>query len=153
MSNPVSFRFARPDDIPFIYSSWLRSFKHSSALGKSMRSSVFFENYREIIDHILASQHSHVAIACLPDDPNVILGYLVYEIVSTREYIFHYCFVKESFRRLGIASALIKSLGHIQNIIHTHKTNCLDGIIDVFTIITASHITYNPLLLYNRNNL
>lgn len=125
-------RPATPEDIPFIYSSWLKSFKHDSQLGKSMRSSVFFENYREIIDSILS--RSEVMIACLAEDPFVILGYLVFS-----DRVVHYAFVKEVFRGKGILTTLTNNIPTFLS--YTHKTFSLQE-------HKLTSMQYNPLLLY-----
>lgn len=138
-------RPAIPSDIPFIYSTWLKSFKYDSALGKSMRKSVFFESYREVIDNIL--DQSSVAVACMQDDPNVIIGYIVYaSYYSFDHVILHYLFVKESFRKFGVAKSLTNVLDIQKPIKFTHLTNQFK------TLAYSSHLfasfIYNPFLLY-----
>lgn len=138
-------RPAIPSDIPFIYSTWLKSFKYDSALGKSMRKSVFFESYREVIDNIL--DQSSVAVACMQDDPNVIIGYAVYEAYSMFDCnILHYAFVKESFRGLKVATSLLRIIDNKKPTKYTHLTSKFK-LLTCNSLLFASFI-YNPFLLY-----
>lgn len=136
-----AIRTAVPKDIPFIYSTWLQSYFEDSSLGGSIdRSSIYYENYKLVIDHILASKTSNTLIACLNNDPDVILGYLVKESNTA-----HYCFVKESFRKLGVAKSLFSKDGFlIRARAATHKTKWATDIMDRFGL------DFNPFLLYQR---
>jgi hypothetical protein len=135
----IQIRHVQPQDISFIYSTWLKSFKHDSMLGKSLRTGVFFENYREVIDHILSE--STVLIACLPEDSNVIIGYLVFQ-----PNIIHYAFIKESFRRLSVCRQLITNAKlDINHCEFTHLTLKITNFIQAY-----AGLTYNPVLLYKK---
>lgn len=147
-SLPYQIRSAQPSDISFIYSSWLKSYKHGSELGKSTRTGVFFNSYREVLDAIL--QRSQTFVACLIDEPEVILGYLVHEPLADEPFtvdpihILHYAFIKESFRRLGIGQMLLEHAKINPKLTYyTHKTILLDKFDGAF-----SQMTYNPFLLY-----
>ena len=138
-------RKALPEDISFIYSSWLKSFRYGATANKLVRTDIFFTNYREVLDSILA--RSLTLVACLPDSPEVILGYMVYE-----EDIIHYCFIKHSFRRLGIASRLLEQTGLKDSEFKvTHRTNELSKILDSLILVKGLKLEYNPFLLYNKD--
>lgn len=131
-------RKANPKDIPFIYETWLKSYKHDSAIGKSTRSGIFFDEYKTIVDRILSNKDTQTLVACLNDSTDVILGYLVKEL-----NLAHYCFVKESFRRLGVARSLFATDGMlIRATSTTHKTYYAQDLIDRFGL------DFNPFLLY-----
>lgn len=136
-----------PEDLAFIYNSWLKSYKFGSESMKSMRSGTFFENYREILDYILTN--SEILIACLPEDENIILGYICYENILANSHLIHYCFIKETFRNLGIATDLYKSLYPHNKISYTHETKQLKTLIN--NKDKYKEFTYNPLLLYRRD--
>jgi hypothetical protein len=137
MTTEFNIRKATGQDLPFIYSTWLNSFKHSSNIGKSCRSTIFFEEYRQIIDNILAQ--SEVRVACHHEVPDVIFGYAVYD-----PECIHYAFTKESFRKLGIAKKLLEPvMGTITPAkFHTHETFTIKG----WPLKTS----YNPFVLYNK---
>lgn len=147
MNSPMwTIRQAMPSDIPFIYSSWLKSFKNNSDLGKEMRSSVFFTNYKLIIDRLL--QQSEILVACMSEDPSVIYGYFVYETFFLDDaFMAHYCFIKEDFRKFGIASDLLKH-SHLnqKRFEYSHKT-------DMLSKLNLDNHTYNPLALYKKQEL
>lgn len=132
-------RSAQGSDLPFIFDTFLKSYKMSSPIGKSIRNGIFFDNYRLIVDDILDSADTYVA--CHSDEPTVIFGYLIAE-----GNILHYCFVKEAFRHLGVAKALYNeamkkadpTLGFLYT---THKTFHLDK-------IDSFRVPYNPFRLY-----
>lgn len=135
-------RKAIPKDIPFIYETWLKSYRLDSSLGRLTRSSIFFENYRTVVDKIL--QDSNTDIACLREDEDIILGYLVSE-----DKILHYSFVKEAFRKIGIAKSLVLHR-EVDGILKhkdfkiTHETFHVERIVDKY------ELEFNPYLLFNR---
>lgn len=131
------YRQALASDLPFIYKTWLNSYCGDSAIGKSVRKSVFHRDYAKVIDRILTD--SGVLIACQPDDPKVIYGYLVFE-----PRLLHYCFVKEAFRFSGIAKSLVVKAVGVQNLhVYTHHTGHLKPILEKYPFLT-----YNPFVLY-----
>lgn len=88
------------------------------------------------MDWILAQESTVTLVAVLPDDPSIILGYLVYE-----PGILHYVFVKEAFTRIGIARSLYDRAGLPMTC--THKTVTVRPIMDKYP-----NIVYNPFLLF-----
>lgn len=94
-------RRAEPADIPFIYSSWLKSYRTGSGLGLASGKHAYFITYNLVIDHILEKPDAIVWVAAKEDEPNVIWGYLVAEPT-----VLHYVFVKGAFRRFGVAKSL-----------------------------------------------
>lgn len=123
-------------DISFIYSTWLRSY-HYDSFTKSTAKSIYFENYKLVLDHILKT--AQVYVACSKEDPNVIFGYVVYEPETI-----HYVFVKEAFRRFGLAKALIKeALGGAEKAEATHRTGMVIPILRRY-----DKLVFNPFKLY-----
>lgn len=119
-------RLATGNDLPFIYATWLESYRYDSNFGKSHRNNVFFEDYRKVVDLLL--QDSEVFIAADSSDPDIIYGYLVRE--GTKRC--HYAFVKGPFRRWGIAATLFKhAFGALTTPVeYTHKTYTVIPILD-----------------------
>ena len=132
----IKIRDAHPEDINFIYATWLRSYRRDSDVGRQARNLVYYKEYNKVIDHLLTS--STIKVACLDDDEVVILGYAVFD----RDNI-HYVFVKEAFRRLGIAKRLIESSLILPETC-THSTYIAEVIIEKFKL------TYNPFSLFMR---
>lgn len=130
----LSFREATVDDANFIFDSWLKSWK-SSYFGKLMRAEVFYPNYREEISFLLSS--AQVLLACSPEDPEHIFGYIVYE----KPQIVHYVYVKSTFKNMGIAKALFKrAVNCNETIVVTHANDYYLKAKDTYT-----NLLYMPL--------
>lgn len=135
--NMWTIREPNKKDIAFIYATWLNSLYYDSWF-KGIQKSVYFDNYKKVIDHILS--YAKVSISCLKEDPNTILGYLVSEDPD----VIHYLFVKEAFRRFGIAKSLFDhNFISPERMLITHRTRQANQILN-----TKSQFTYNPFLLY-----
>lgn len=134
-----NLRPAVGNDLPFIFDTFLKSYKMSSAIGKSCRNGIFFDNYRLVVDDILES--SSVTIACHKDEPSVIFGYIIHQ-----GNILHYIFIKEAFRNLGLAKALYNHglqdtdplFGYLYT---THKTFISEK-------IESLKVPFNPFVLF-----
>lgn len=90
------------DDSAFIYSSWCNGLYFSSVLPMQITRKEFFQEQSKFIKGLL--EKADIQIVCLSDDPDTILGYSVI-LGECLEWIF----VKESFRRTGIAKFLLKN--------------------------------------------
>lgn len=131
----VKIRPAKGSDIAFIYSTWLNSYRNDSSIGLSVRKSVFFDNYQLILDQLMDS--SETIIACQPDEENVVYGFMTFDPKTI-----HYAFVKEAFRRLGIAKSLFQYAftENLDRISITHKTK--------YAQFLCTKFNYNPFQLY-----
>lgn len=141
----LHIRLPNSNDIPYIYSTWLKNYHYDSALCKECTDSVFFKEYREVIDTILEKSNTVVAVASLENDPAIIFGYIVAEVEPTP--CIHYIFIKEDFRQLGIAKALINylSLNTQKSLTFTHKTSYIHEIIKKYP-----NLIYNPFKLFSK---
>jgi hypothetical protein len=108
----VAIRPGVQTDVNFILATWLRGLRYGNDWFEAMESESFFRNYSKIINGLLAKDGVQVAVACLHDDPDVILGYLV----SEGDKI-HWAHVKSAWRKIGIASSLapenVKTVTHL----------------------------------------
>lgn len=98
----VKLRPATADDLSLIYATWFENYKHSSPTGRRLRPDVYYPGQRAIIDRLL-KRDGTITIAS-PNEDDTILGYIVFEGPCI-----HYCYVKASFRRMGIGKELITS--------------------------------------------
>lgn len=131
MSQPFQPRPAQPDDIPFIYASWLKSYRADSHVGASVPKGLFFDHYKLVLDRILLDGKALVMSPV--GEPSTILGYLVYE-----PGIVHYAFVKEHWRRLGIAKQLYRAAFGDHVPVASHRTRHTSFL----------RVPYNPFVLY-----
>jgi GNAT superfamily N-acetyltransferase len=125
----------------FIYNSWLKSFGKSTE-ARRMAAKVYFEGYSKIVDSIL--KNSFVAIALNPDDADQILGYVVFNYDEDINLsVVHYVYVKEAFRKLGIAKKLMEQiqpkLGE-EAMICTFANHIFDDLRDKYLL------TYDPFM-------
>lgn len=142
--NTWAIRDPKEADISFIYATWLNSYYSDSHYAyynndqarNCVRKTIYFESYRQIIDHILLD--AKVKVACKQDDEDVIFGYLVHE-----PKLIHYCFVKDAFRGLGVAKSLLESADNAFEFECTHLTKRLQPYLR-----RNKHITFNPYKLY-----
>lgn len=139
MSKAFKIRQATGNDLPFLYDTWLNSFRYDSPLGKSCKNSVFFSEYKLVVDRILSE--SETLVAHSPEDSDLIFAYLVFQVPD----IIHYAFCKEAFRMLGIVHELyLEAFGPTPRKIDvTHKTT---KIAEIFRV--NQNLIHNPFHLY-----
>lgn len=135
--NKWHIRDPKDSDISFIYATWLNSY-HYDSWTKTIQKSIFFDNYKLVIDEILIN--AKIKIACLQNDYDIILGYLVYDEPN----IIHYCFVKNDFRQFGVANSLmVESKKHQGLLTITHRTKSVADLLRA-----KNNFTFNPFKLY-----
>lgn len=115
-------------DKEFIYATWLNNYKQCSHVTRRIRNQVFYVRHQEIIERLLA--RATTQIACLPDTPDAILGYMVSE--HANEPTIHFCLVKSEAKGLGIARDLLSFTGFdfTKPIYFTHWTDPMDSIVN-----------------------
>lgn len=132
----IQIRTAMPDDLSFIYSTWLRSYRHASQFAKRMTNEIFYEMHHKVIDRFI-ERGGQIFIAHPKGDSETILGYLC---ADTAMPVIQYVYVKKSFRKMGIATALHKNASAA--IMFSHWTNDTDWIVK-----KLKNLIYNPYLL------
>lgn len=104
----VVIRPMRPADDALVYDSWVESFRLAHAAGV-IPMDMYRTIYREVVSRILALPTVAVAVLCMADDLDQVLGYLVHQ--SGSPPTLHYVFVKEPFRRAKVATLLASHAG------------------------------------------
>jgi len=110
--NNVLIRNAVETDLPFIYATWLKGLYHDKLWPafRVVHQDTFYPNYHRVIESILS--RSTVFVACLEDEPDVVLGY---SVVSGNTL--HWIFIKKAWRGNKIAKQLvpvtINSVSHL----------------------------------------
>lgn len=116
----VKIRDAEEKDFPFIFNSWLRSYKTYQDV-KSVPDEMYYKGQHKVIEDTLLV--SNISIAYHVDDPDHILGYIVYEYEEPTTSIIHWVFVKKPFREHGIARKLWShATDGTGMVIHTHNS-------------------------------
>ena len=118
----VELREMLPDDFSFIRSSWCKSLRSGSYYHHSIPEKTFYAAHKAGINDTL--ENAKCLVATPANEPNIIVGYLVYEERGSDEYVvLHYCYVKKMFRMMGLANLLISIASKDRQLIATHYTN------------------------------
>ena len=98
----IAIREPQPSDINFLLSTCLKGLYYGSKFFAEIDQDAFFKNYEPFLKTLMLKDT--IKVACLDDDPDVILGWVMYHN-QTLDFIF----VKKSYRKLGIAKLLCPS--------------------------------------------
>lgn len=120
MDELVRLRPMEPDDIPFVASSWIRSYSERGRTAQGMEYAAQMDGHGPIVDEILRRATTRATIACYPQQPKLILGWVVTEGTS-RAAIVHYVYVKQNYRRNGFAKKLLECMRGLKLVLHTHE--------------------------------
>jgi len=93
----------KPSDESFVLSTFLRGLYHGDSWFSKIPKDIFMDNYHIIAERLVRSPNVTIKIACLPDDPDVILGY---SILSADYSAMHWVYVKKIWRGKGIGRSL-----------------------------------------------
>lgn len=97
-------RDGKKEDHNFILATFLRGLYYGDSWFSLMPKDLFMANYKKVIEILLNSPKVTVKVACLREDPDVILGY---SILSADYQNIHWVYVKSAWRKKGIAKALL----------------------------------------------
>ena len=106
----VTVREYSPLDRNFILATWLRGAYYGIDLFNKIPKAIFMENYHSLIEKFLQSSNVIIKVACLKDDPEVVLGYSVSRSIRYGEAdinILDWMFVKSAWRGIGIGKMLL----------------------------------------------
>ena len=126
----VAFRPGNMGDKNFIFSTWLKGLRFGNDWFGLIPSKVYFSIYHGVIEGILSKPNVKVKVACLKEDPNVILGYAVY--TDSRLDWLH---VKKAWRKIGLARDLVpKTITTVSHLTDTGRS----------ILKKHEHISFNP---------
>ncbi len=115
----VATRDYRESDKNFIFSTWLLGLYYGDSWYSDIPKQIFMGNYHKVIEHVLNTPGIVIKVACLKDEPEVILGY---SILNSDLTAMHWVFVKKAWRKIGIAKSLIPvSINTVSNLTHIGK--------------------------------
>jgi hypothetical protein len=101
----VKLRPFQESDFNFILNSWLLSFRNSP-FAKNLTNEKYYSAQQPICIHLMNA--STILVACSPEEPKQIFGYIVAQPApnAVEGAWVHYCYVKNLYRRMGIATSL-----------------------------------------------
>lgn len=124
LAQVYELRTRREADTAFIMATFLRGLYYGNEHYKLIPKQVFMDNYKRVVEMIL--ENSTVVVACLREDPDVILGY---SILAANGAVAHWCFVKAAWRGRGIGRSLVPaSLMAITHFTHNKTETAADGL-------------------------
>jgi len=129
------------EDIPFIFNSWLKSYRFSH-FGEKITNTIYFQDHHKVIERII--KNSKTLIACDPEDSSQLYGYIV-AAVEEGILVLHFIYVKHTFRNLGIGKTLLDALGHDKSsaAVYTHHTRMADKLAAKYNFV------YHPYLMFD----
>jgi GNAT superfamily N-acetyltransferase len=130
MQFPRAIRPGRPADARFVLDSWARSFRRSPFAG-CVPEDLYPSVVRATATRLLAT--GTLEVACNPDEPDQILGWALREPGRL-----HYVYVKDPWRRDGIARDLL-ARAPLQSF--THRTPAGDRLL----ARVAPWLTWDPV--------
>lgn len=140
LKSEVRLRPATDEDVPFLFNSWLRCYRHS-AQTRGIENPVYFAQHHLLLEGLC--KRATITIACNPSDIAQIYGYIAYEEIEGL-LVIHFIYMKELYRKLGIGSILAESAGFKKEapVLFTHRTYSADFLTQKYLMV------YNPYLAY-----
>lgn len=135
----VLIRDHQPDDMPFIYSTWLKGLYYGDSWFSLIPKAVFMAYYHHVLETLLSRQGTVVKVACLKSDPTTVLGYSVFHFTPPDSKCLDWVFVKRSWRTIGIAKRLVP-LAQINTVTHLTKTG-------VSMLYDRPTLRFNPFVI------
>lgn len=97
-------RDAVKNDRSFVLATFLRGLYYGDSWFSKIPKNVFMDNYKRVASALIDSPNTVVKVACLKEDPDVILGY---SILSSDFSTVHWVYVKAPWRKRGISKTLL----------------------------------------------
>lgn len=91
-------------DKNFILATFLRGLYYGDSWFSIIPKDIFMKSYKPVAEALVNGNKTTIKIACLKEDPGVILGY---SILSSDYHSIVWAFVKSAWRRRGIARRLL----------------------------------------------
>jgi hypothetical protein len=127
-------RLYKPEDAGFVISTFLRGVYYGNPWFKRIPEKIYRENYKHIAAY-LTNGSQYILIACLPDDPDTILGY---SISNPKTNTLHWVYVKKVWRQRKIAKSLIPvsttQVSHLTELGESLMSKLPDAIFNPFSL-------------------
>lgn len=102
--NLIAVRDWVPGDYNFVKATWIKALRFGNPWFAKSKGASYYKSYSRVLDTILSQPDVSVAIACLADEHDVIIGYAV-----TRGRTLDFVYVKRAWRKVNIAKGLVPS--------------------------------------------
>ena len=135
-------------DVPRVFKDWLMSYRQEKAL-RTVSNPVFFHWHHTVIESLMLDPTVVWWVAVDQARPNLIAGFIcAQEFAGNKQFLVHYVYVGRSFRRLGLASRLLATLGvpRDQGVMCTHESFAGHAL-----LLSRGNVgVYNPYLFMGR---
>lgn len=128
----ITIRTANEKDINFIFATFLRGLYYGDSWFSEIPKTIFMENYHNALKRILVNPNNYVKIACLVEDPEIILAYA---ILSSDNKTLHWAFCKKAWRAIGLIKQLVPNT--VTQVTHLTK-------VGLSIIKKRDHVIFNP---------
>jgi len=135
-------RAATQTDVPFLADSWI---EHLRAFSGGTRK----RDVRPVVVGIIQTSGIQAAVLVASDDPNFILGYIIYETFEHRNVV-HWVHLKHQFRRFGLGRRLIESAFGERPRLSASILPSRNEEASAFLSAVSMIWEYNPLILARR---
>lgn len=135
MSELFKVRAVQTADVPFLYNSWLKSYRDSPSV-TSIPNTLYYAGQHAVIEKLFETPDVETVIACNPEDEGQIYGYVV-----AAPGVLHWLYVKHTFRGHGVGKMLLAEMGLSKEFFYTHRVKNSDR------LVGDRHAVFNPYLL------
>lgn len=139
---PLKIRHATDEDISFIFNSWLKSFRNG-ALCREVSNTVYFAGHHKLLESLIPK--CQLLIACSPEDSSQIYSYIVFTRIDG-VFVCHYIYTKHTYRRLGVAKALLELTGYDKKTLScfTHYMKSLEKKYEKYSMVYHPYLLFSP---------
>lgn len=118
-----TFRPYTTTDIPFVQNSWGSSYYKGSSYHTVLTPDEFHAFHKITRDSFFHRPQAAVILCVSKEDPDLIMGWIAVEKpVKSPGIVIHYVYVKQAFKGLGMASALLEKVCGDGPVLFTHLT-------------------------------
>lgn len=126
-------------DKAFIFSTWLRCFRHCSYFAKRIKNHIFFKWHHELVQRALDRETTTTLVAHQKGDRDLICGYISFEDWDDY-YVLHFVYVKGDYQKHGIGKILLDASEiDMDTAFFSHWTFATDELIKKYP-----NLTYSP---------
>ena len=137
-SAKILLRSVTPDDRGFLLSTFTQGLYGGCPCSRMVPRAVYLKKYANPrVLAILGRSETRVEVAALPESPNTLLGYIIFEPPG----LVHWIHVKMEMQKMGIARALWQVAGLKPPIVSTSFTR------EVRELMQKMNITFDPYLI------
>jgi hypothetical protein len=109
-----NIRAFKEEDRSFIMATFLKGLYYGESHFSEIPKDIFMKAYHPYVSSMPASKNVLIKVACLPDDPDTVIGY---SILTLDQETVIWVFVKGPWRQKGVAKSLLpnnpKYVGHL----------------------------------------